>query len=270
MDQNICQSRLLQRAAKRVNQKMRKLADKTDRIGKQHLAPAGERQGAGGRIQRREQRVLLQYPGICQHIQKRGLSRIGVSDNRGGFSSAFQPSLPQHIPVPFYQLQLFFQRADSVRNQPPVHLQLFFSRASGSDSSPQTGERFSQSRKPGLSVTELCQLHLYFSLAGSGPPREDIQDQQRPVADLAAQLLLQIFHLRGRKLIVADHRRGVHQHCHLPQFFQLSASQVRTGIRKLTRLHQAGYRHRPGSFRQRAQLPQADLRLFLFSPGNGK
>ena len=172
--------------------------------------------------------------------------------------------------MPLDQLQLFFQRTDSVRDQPPVHLQLFFAGTSGSDSSAQTGEGFSQSRKPGLTVAELCQLYLYFSLAGSGPSGEDIQDQQRPVADLAAQLLLQIFHLRGRKLIVADHRRGVHQHCHLPQFFQLSASQVRAGIGKLTGLQQAGYSHRPGSFRQRAQLPQADLRLFLFSPGDGK
>ena len=104
----------------------------------------------------------------------------------------------------FYIAQIRFQPADALPDQPSVHLQLLLPRAPGPDAAAQTGKGSSQSGKPGRPVFQLGELHLDLTLAAHRVGRENVQDQQRPVDDLAGQFRFQIADLGSRQFVIAD------------------------------------------------------------------
>ena len=104
----------------------------------------------------------------------------------------------------FYISKLRFQPADAFPDQPPVHLQLLLSRAPGPDAAAQTGKGSSKPGETGRPVFQLGELHLDLSLTAHRVGCENIQDQQRPVDDLAGQFRFQIADLGSRQFIIAD------------------------------------------------------------------
>ena len=92
----------LQRTFKRLDQMMRQLADKTDRIGQHDLLPAFQLQIAGGWIQRCKQLILCQNACIRQPVQKRGFSGIGISDDRCYRCVSLFTLLADNVAVAFY------------------------------------------------------------------------------------------------------------------------------------------------------------------------
>ena len=109
----------------------------------------------------------------------------------------------------FHIAQITFQSADSLPDQTPVHLQLFLAWPPCPDAASQTGEGSAKSGQTGSTVSQLGKFHLDFSLTGYCAGREDIEDKQSPVDNLAGQLRFQISQLGTGQFIVADDAGGI-------------------------------------------------------------
>ena len=74
MDQDICTAHLFQRTLECLDQMMRQLADKSNRIGQQHLLLPGETDAARCRIQRGKQLCVLQDIRAGHLLKNRGFA----------------------------------------------------------------------------------------------------------------------------------------------------------------------------------------------------
>ena len=86
-----------------------------------------------------------------------------------------------------------------------IGLELGFARAPGADAAAQPRQRVARADQSRQQVLELRQLHLELPFARLGPAREDVENELRPVDNLAADLFFDLPQLRGRQLVVEDH-----------------------------------------------------------------
>ena len=123
-------------------------------------------------------------------------------------------------------LQFLLQMADAGADQTAVHLQLFLSRTSRSDSAAKSGQGISKPRQPRCTISQLRQLDLQLSFTCHRMACKNIQDQKRPVTDLAVQLALQVVQLCRAQFIVADNTSRIRFPQHHPHLVQFSFSDV--------------------------------------------
>ena len=76
----------------------------------------------------------------------------------------------------------------------------------------------------GLGVGELRELYLQVALVGTGPVREDVQDEFRSGHDPALETLFEIALLGRRQLVVEGDQRGARGRDDGPQFLQFSGA----------------------------------------------
>ena len=100
--------------------------------------------------------------------------------------------------------------AHACADHPPVRLDLRFAWA------PQEAEAAAlplqvrpAAHEPALLIVEMRQLHLQPTFRGRGALAEYLQDQPRPVDDLALELLFQVALLDGGERPVDDHQLGL-------------------------------------------------------------
>ena len=82
MDQDICTTHFFQRTLECLDQMVRQLADKSNRIGQQHLLLSGETDAARCRIQRRKQLCVLQDIRAGHPLKNRRFANGGIADER--------------------------------------------------------------------------------------------------------------------------------------------------------------------------------------------
>ncbi len=108
--------------------------------------------------------------------------------------------------------------------------------------------------QPRQQIIQLRQLHLQLSFARAGAARENIQDQLRPVQNLAVERALQIAKLGGRQLGIEQNHVGFVEVDQAAQFIQFAGADERGGIRRLPGLHDGLFHARAGGVGQRFQL----------------
>ena len=72
-------------------------ADEADRVGEQHRLAAGQRQAAGGRVERGEQPVLDQHAGLREAVEQGRLAGVGVADDGDGGQAAAVAALALQV-----------------------------------------------------------------------------------------------------------------------------------------------------------------------------
>ena len=120
---------LLEGGLERRHQRVRQVADEPDRIGEQDLPAPLEPPPPGAGVERGEELVLDQHPGVGQGIHERALAGVGVADQRDGRGVGPAGDLALLARLDLGQLGL--QVLDPVRDQPAVFLELLFARAPG-------------------------------------------------------------------------------------------------------------------------------------------
>jgi hypothetical protein len=101
-------------------------------------------------------------------------------------------------------LQIVFDLENPTANPTTIHLQLGLARAASPDPSTEPREGLTMPREAGEEIFELGQFNLELPLFGLGALGEDIEDEARPVDDLALEGLFQIPLLRPGQILVED------------------------------------------------------------------
>ena len=69
----------LERALERLDQPVGQLADEADRVGQEHGLAAGQREAAGGGVERGEEPVLDEHAGVGEPVEQRALAGVRVA-----------------------------------------------------------------------------------------------------------------------------------------------------------------------------------------------
>ena len=246
----------VQGGLERLDQLVGQLPDEADGVADQHGLPAGQRQAAGGRIERGEEAVLDPHVGRREAVEQRGLAGVRVADDGHPGEAGTHAGLPLDLTMPAHVRQLALEAVDAAHDAAAVDLQLRLARAAagGADAAGLLAERPAPAAQPGKVVAELRQLDLGLALGAVGVLGEDVQDDRRAVERGAAQQLLEV-QLLGRGELVVEHD-GVavdrlRQHPHL---FRLAPADVGRGIGALAALDDAGDRVGPGRVDQGFEL----------------
>src|SRR3546814_16120536 len=103
---------LLQRRAERLDQLVRQVTHEPDGVG-HRVDPAVRGRGlAGGRVERREERVLDQHTGIGEPVQQRGLARVRVDRDRERRDLVALAVLALGVASPLHPLELAEELVD--------------------------------------------------------------------------------------------------------------------------------------------------------------
>ena len=260
--QHVGKGGLLQRALEGVHQVVGQPADKADGVHQHHVQAAGQRQAAGGGVQRGKQHVRLKDPGPAQGVGQAGLAHVGVAHQRHHRHAAFLAGAAGLAPALFHLLQAAFQCLDAAADVPAVQLQLGLAGAAAGAGPAATAaalaaEHLAQALQPGHLVAQKRQLGLQFSLVGGGAGAEDLQDQHGAVNDLHLQGGAQIAQLAAGQLAVKNGGLGAGVQADQAGFGHLALAQHGGGLRRLAFLHHGGHRLHIVGLGQGGQLVQA-------------
>jgi hypothetical protein len=125
--------------------------------------------------------------------------------------------------LPSHNLKLLDDSRDAILNAAAVSFQLRFT-FTAAHANPaflprQVAPESGQSRQQ---VLQLRELNLQLAFFGAGALGENIQDQRRPIENLAIEDLLQIAALRGRKFVVKNDRIHIRAPTVLGKFIRLA------------------------------------------------
>ena len=95
-------------------------------------------------------------------------------------------------------------RLDARPEAPAVGFELRFAGPSRADAAAEPRQRGAGADEPRQQVFQLGELDLQLAFARPRAPREDVEDELRPIDDLAADRLFDVAQLRRRQLIVED------------------------------------------------------------------
>ena len=101
---------LLERGAKRRDQRVRQPIDEADRVGDQQLAAIRQLDLAHQRIERHEQRVRRDRVVAGQQVEQRRLAGVGVADQRDGRHRRLVAPLAQLRAAPADRVDLLRER----------------------------------------------------------------------------------------------------------------------------------------------------------------
>ena len=144
---------------------------------------------------------------VRQPVEQRRLAGVGVADQRHGRHRLLVPPLAQLRAALAHLIDLALDRLDADADPPPIGLELRFARPARADAAAQPRQRGAGADEPRQQVLELRELDLPLAFARARAPGEDVEDELRPVDDLALELVFELAQLRGRQLVVEDHRR---------------------------------------------------------------
>ncbi len=195
---------LLERRAKRRDERVRQPIDEADGVRHEQLAAVGQPHLADERIERDEQRVRRFRVRARQHVEQRRLAGVGVADERDRRHRRLVAPLAQlRAPLP-HLLDVFGDRVDARADAPAIGLELRFAGAPRADAAAEPRQRGARADQPRQQVLQLRELDLQLAFARPRAPREDVEDQLRAVDDLAADRLFDLPQLRRRQLVVED------------------------------------------------------------------
>ncbi len=194
-----------QRGAERGDQGMRQSIDESDRIGDEQLALIAELDLPDERIERHEQRVGRHGVLVRHAVEQRGLAGVGVADERDGRDRALLPPLPELRPALAHLIDLTLNRLDADANTTTIGFEFRFTGATRADAATEARQCRPAPGEARKQVLELRELDLPLALTRARAAREDVENQLRPIDDLALEFLLELTKLSRRELVVEDH-----------------------------------------------------------------
>ena len=93
--------------------------------------------------------------------------------------------------------------------RPAIGFELRFAGPARADAAAQPRERHARADEPRQQVLELRELDLPLAFPRSRAPREDVENELRPIEHLPFDARLDIAQLRRRQLVVEDHHVDV-------------------------------------------------------------
>ena len=138
MQREVCFGDLLERGAKRGDERMRQTIDETHGVGDEQFAAIRKTNLADERIQRDEERVGREGVLVGDSVEQRGLSRVGVPDQRHGWDRLLVPALAQLRTALPQMVDLLLDRSNARADAPAVALELRLARTPGADASTKT------------------------------------------------------------------------------------------------------------------------------------
>ena len=221
MQQKVGVFEFLERCLEGLDQLVRQLADKADRVGDHDIQRVGHREKARRRIQRVKQAVIRGNARAGQRVQKRRLARVRVADDSddGNFILAAAVALRGAPAAHLFKVRL--QLVDLSVDVAAVGLKLRFAGALRADGALARRARLTLQMRPHTDqarqqVLILRELDLKPALFCLRPLGEDIENEAAAVEHLHAEFFAQNAHLRGREVIVED------DHCRLLRLYQLA------------------------------------------------
>ena len=268
MQQHVGVLQLLQRGLEGLHQVGRQLADEADGVGDERLLSLVQLQAPRRGVQGVEEPVVGRDLRAGQGVQKRGLARVGISDDgHDGHGVALAPlALDAADLAHLFKLlaQLLYLAPDVAA----VGLQLglagaaraYWRRPARSGLAHQVGPH---ARQPGQQVFVLRQLHLELALARAGALGEDVQDEAGAVQHLHAQLLGQHAVLRGGELVVEDREVALRVGYELLELGHLALADERARVRRRTLLEHHARDLAAGGVHELRELLHGDVRAPL-------
>ena len=113
-----------------------------------------------------------------------------------------------------------------------IGFQLRFARTSRADAAAQPRHLDSASGQPRQQIIQLRQLHLQLAFARAGAAGEYVQNQLRPVQNLAVERALQVALLGRSQIRIEQDHVGFVNINQIAKLFQLARSDERGGIRR--------------------------------------
>ena len=181
-----------------------------------------------------------------QPVEQRGFSGICVSDQRNGGERNRLPLAALRASSAAHAFQLIVELLDAAIDPPAVRFQLRFTRTARADAAAQAGHFRAPSGEARQQIIQLRQLHLQLPFARPGAAGENIQDQLRPVQNLAIERAFQIAKLGGRKFSVEQHHVGFMEIHQAAQFIQFAGADQRGRIGRLAGLNDGLFHARAG------------------------
>ncbi len=230
MQQQVGLHDLLEGGLERFDKVMRQLTDETDCIRHERGLVVGQLDLPGRGIQRGEKLVVHLHLRASEGVQQGGLARIRISHQRDQCPSV----APTPAPLFGSMLDDVFQRlADAmhpVLDAAAVQFQLLLARTAQADTALLSLKVRPHSAQPRQQVMKLGKFDLEATFLRARMLGEDVENELCAINDLRAEHRAQITALRGRQLIVKDHRADIIFFHAASQFFRFAFADEGTGI----------------------------------------
>ena len=210
MDQEVGVDHHVERRLEGLDQLVRQLAYEADGVAEEHRLATGELEPPRRGVERGEQPVLDQDPGIGQAVQERGLPCIGVANDGNRPVASPVAGLGLGRPVLADTSEVGLQAGDPAHEPTTIHLQLRLSGSPGPDAAGLLAETAPRVAEPGEPVPKLSQLDLGLALRAAGVLGEDVKDHRRAIQRRSLQDRLEVSLLCRGEVVVKDHGVGVH------------------------------------------------------------
>jgi len=174
------------------------------------LSDTGELEPPRRGVERGEQPVLDQNPGIGQAVQERGLPGIGVANDGNRPVTSPVAGLGLGRPVLADASEVGLQTGDPAHEPTAIHLQLRLPGSPGPDAAGLLAENTPRVAEPREPVPKLSQLDLGLALRAAGVLGEDVKDHRRAIQRRSLQDRLEVSLLCRGEVVIKDHGVGVH------------------------------------------------------------
>src|SRR5262245_4706108 len=162
--------------------------------------------GAVGRIERGEQRILGEHAGAGQRVEQSRLAGIGVADKRHGRIGYPRPRFPMKRTRAPHLLELVANALDPLADYATVGFDLRFAGATEkAEATALPLEMGPGAYEPALLIDEVSKLNLQAPFPRARPRPKDFENEPSAVENLGAPRGLQIVLLHRGERMVDDH-----------------------------------------------------------------
>ena len=263
MDQQVGVDHHVERRTEGLDQLVGQLADEADGVGQEDGLAAGELQAPRGGVERGEEAILDQDPGVGHAVQKGGLAGVRVADDGDRAVAGVASPLRLGGPVLPDAHQVLFEPADPAHEAPSVDLELGLARASCSDTAGLLAEGPARAPQARKAVAQLCQLDLGPAGQAAGVLGEDVEDHGGAVERGTLQDRLEVALLRRGEFVVEHDGVGVVVLGDVADLGGLAAAHVGGDVGGIPTLKHPGHRIGTSRVNQAGQFVHRGVDLLL-------
>src|ERR1043166_7674404 len=252
--QEIGRAHLFERALERLDERMGNLIDEADGVGQHHALAARQAQRAYRWIERREELVLGDDPGVRQRVHQRRFTRIRIAHERHRGVRHFEPLAALDRAGLLNGREALLQLSDPLADTAAIDLELRLAGAARADAAAQARQVRPLARQPRAHVFELRELDLELALIAARALRENIENQLAPVDHAKLERALEVALLRGCQVFVKNDEIGLRFLDGGADLLDLAAADERRGRDLSERLGKSPDDVRAGALGQFLQL----------------
>ena len=249
---------------------MRQVADEADGVREQDLAARRKLQLPELGIKGSEHAAGLKHASLGEGVEERALASVGIADERDDRDGNGLATLPLLMADAANGVELGLDVIEAKIDLAAIGFELSFPRAAGSDAAAELRHRAAASSEAGELVFELRELYLELAFAGTGVAGEDIEDELRPVNDVAGQTSLDVAELRRAEVVIEEDERGVGAGNGADDLFEFALADEAGGIRPLAALDEGGGDGGAGGAGELLELGAAGLEVEGGGGGDGQ